>query len=224
MADKIGLFGGTFNPPHNGHIEIIKSSLKYFNFSKLIVMPAFIPPHKTVDSGWDAQTRFFMTGISVFYFFPDELDNFFNSRKNLKWRRFKEFYERNFLQLHNPRVILSDYEIKKGGISYTIETVEFLRSLYPDSEISIIIGTDEAMILDKWMDYKKLFDIAKFIVAKRPNFDEKEVRKKFPELIFFPSKKANVSSTEIREKIKKGEDISNYVPSVIKLFLDYLIS
>ncbi|MGC8765051.1 MAG: nicotinate-nicotinamide nucleotide adenylyltransferase [Brevinematia bacterium] len=225
MNESIALFGGTFNPFHNGHMTIIKSAIDNFKFSKLIVMPAFISPLKDVSGGWDSNMRYLMTGVSIFYFQPDELNRNSNLKKNpAKWEKFIEFYSKNFPLNHNPDVVLSDFEIKKGGVSYTIDSLTYLKSIYPHSEISIIIGLDEASMLEKWKDYKKIFEIAKFLVVRRPGFDEKEVLKKFPQLIFFPFEEVNISSTEIREKIKRGEDISNYIPPVLKMFLDSLIN
>ncbi len=220
MKDSIGLFGGSFNPPHNGHINIVKTALEYFNFSRFILMPANASPIKEIKEGYSPEIRYFMTGMAFYTFFPEELEAFCPIDKNSRgWKDFKDFYIKSYATNHNSKIILSDFEVRKGGKSYTIDTVGYLKEIYHESEINIIVGMDEASILDQWKDHEKLFRIANFLVAERKGIDKEEVNKKFPFLKFFPSGIVDVSSTEVREKINSGEDFSHLVPEVIYRFI-----
>ncbi|MEJ5283582.1 MAG: nicotinate-nicotinamide nucleotide adenylyltransferase [Brevinematia bacterium] len=224
MKEKIGLFGGCFNPPHNAHIKIIHKALNYFDFSKLIVMPVYIPPHKNIDDSFSPEMRYFMTGVSLYYFSPEELDKFYNPLWDKeKWQTFKNFYEKNFNKNHNPKIILSDYEIKKETVSYTIDTVKYLKTIYENSEIFVIIGMDEAKILESWKNYEELIKLANFVVAKRPGFNEKEILSHFKFLQTFPFEETNLSSSIIRKKIKNKEDISTLVPEVLNLLIQHFL-
>ncbi len=224
MIEKIGLFGGCFNPPHKAHLSLIYNSLDYFNFSRLIVMPTYIPPHKDVKDSFSPEMRYFMIGVALYFFSIEELDKFYNHSLDIeKWQNFKNFYRENFSKFNNQKIMLSDFEIKKKNVSYTIETIKYLKKEYRESEIYVIIGMDEANMLDSWRHYEELIKIARFAVAKRPGFDEKKILQKFPFLQIFPCEEVEISSTLVREKIKNKEDISNLVPPVLNLLIQSFI-
>ena len=220
MKEKIAIFGSTFNPPHIGHLEIVSKALDFFNFDKVFIVPTGNPPHKNVED-FSPEVRYFMAGISFFCFHPEEvmedINNFLIDEKKKSF--FLNYYKSNFCYFHNDKLTLSDYEKKINEKSYTINTVRFFKKEYPESEISVIIGMDEAIVLDTWKEWEKLKEMVTFVVAKRPGCDEKKVKEKFPFLVFFPFEEINISSTVIREKIKNKEDITGLVPEVIKLFL-----
>lgn len=222
MKERVCIFGGMFNPPHLGHIKLARAALNYFNFSRLVIVPSFIPPHKDVISGWGPYVRYFMAGVAFFCFTPEEMENKLKEMK-LDHKVCKDFlcyYEENFPLLHDERIYISDYEILKGGKSYTIDTVRFFREKNPSWEIYLLIGMDEAYILDKWKDVEKLKDLVTFIVGERSGFNGDEIKAKYPFLRFFPFDKVEISSTLIRKCIEEKKDFSRYVPTVIRLFLE----
>jgi len=96
---RIGLYGGTFAPVHNGHINAAISFIKAAKLDKLIVMPAFIPPHKSISKSDDPLQRFFMLKLAF--------DN---------------------VKCENCSIDISDYEISAKGASYTVNTLEHLSS------------------------------------------------------------------------------------------------
>jgi nicotinate-nucleotide adenylyltransferase len=220
MKEKIAIFGSAFNPPHNGHLKIVSKALDFFKFDRVFIIPTGKPPHKNVEE-FSPQVRYFMAGISFFCFHPKKVREYLTDfvRDESQRAFFIDYYERNFFYFHNERLLLSDYEIKRKEKSYTIETVRYFKKEYPESEISIIIGMDEAICLDTWKEWEKLKEMVTFVVAKRAEVDENKVKEKFPFLIFFPFEEVNISSTFIREKIKNEEDITGLVPDVVKLFL-----
>ena len=124
---KIGLFGGTFNPPHLGHTSLAKDFYNESGIDLLIVMPSFIPPHK--DCTVDAALRFEMTRLA----FSD-------------------------LDACGINYIVSDYEINKGGVSYTVDTVEYLLREYGQEALSLCVGSDMFFSIESWMNAEKLFE------------------------------------------------------------------
>jgi nicotinate-nucleotide adenylyltransferase len=153
---RIGLFGGSFDPPHNGHINAAKKAKADLSLDRLIIVPAFVSPFKTDKAGTPPELRFKMCEAA-----------------------FGEFAD------------ISDFEIKREEISYTIDTVYYIKELYPDSEIFLIGGTDIKSGFDHWKDSDKL--------------------KKLTKLYIIPRDIIPVSSTEIREKIRSGEETAALV-------------
>jgi len=186
---KIGILGGTFNPPHLGHLLIAKKVIKEFGFKKLLLMVAGKPVLKTKDLA-PIKERLEMTKILAGY---------------------------------HPKLEVSKIEIaraKKGKKSYTIETIKELKKRYPKKEIYWLIGEDslKEILEGKWRGGLKIFDQVKFIVIKRPGY-KKKIPKKIKEKIKIIKLNIPISSTEIREKIRKGENVSKMVPAKI---LEYI--
>jgi nicotinate-nucleotide adenylyltransferase len=155
---KIGLFGGSFDPPHIGHINAAKKAKSDLSLDLLIVMPAYVSPFKT-----DIRRT------------PPEI------RLEMCKAAFGEFAE------------VSDFEIKRGEVSYTIDTVYHIKEKYPDSEIFLIGGSDIKNSFPKWKDSEKLKELTKLYIIPRD---------------IIP-----VSSTEIREKIHSGESAAELITS-----------
>lgn len=178
---KIGLFGGTFNPPHTTHVNIAKAAIEQLGLDKLIVMPCGDPPHKEVDV--DKATRFKLATFA-----------------------FQDFAE------------VSDYELNKLGKSYTVDTLQHLKELYPDSELYLIIGGDSLVNFGKWYHPKQIAALATLVVADRGRKTssatvrriERDYGAKVSRLVI----KANTaSSTELRLRYEFGLSNVDYVPA-----------
>ena len=126
---------------------------------------------------------------SSFYLNPE-------TRFKLLKKVFKEF----------EKVQVCDYEINQQKISYSIDTVNYLKNLYNPSKIYLIIGEDNLKTLDKWHEIEKLKELVEFVVASRKGFESKKA-KKFKNL----DVNINISSSSLRDKI----DL-NYIPKEIK--------
>ena len=133
--ERIILFGGSFNPPHDGHKELALHVDDRFMPSKIIVMPCFVQPLKNDDKG---QT------VSA-----------------------KDRYEMCKLFFTEPQFIVSDYEIKKEDVSYTIDTAEYLSKQYPHAELYILMGEDSFANIEKWKNHEDLLKNYNIIIAKR---------------------------------------------------------
>jgi nicotinate-nucleotide adenylyltransferase len=108
-----------------------------------------------------------------------------------------------------------DLEIKRGGVSYTIDTIKELKSKYPGDEFYLIIGSDLANNFSSWKDSKELDRIAKIVVAQRDNYPLKIEN----DFIVVNITQIDLSSSQIRELIKKEKPIDKLVPAKV---LDYI--
>ena len=140
--ERIGIYGGTFNPPHIGHIQAAKQAVKALGLSKLLIIPAYAPPHKAVlpTNSPTAQQRLEMLRIAV---------------------------------ANCPEIEVSDMELRRGGVSYTVETVLALKRQYPDAELVLLMGTDMFLTFESWMRWEEILQNAALGVFYRGDKGEK---------------------------------------------------
>lgn len=193
MADKIAIFGGSFNPIHNGHISLAEYALEECELKKVIFLPNANPPHKKNDKIISAIHRFNMVSYAI--------------------EGCKSFE-------------ISDYEMNMETPSYTINTIRHFKKIY-GADIFFIIGADSLYTLNLWKQYNDLINESFFIVADR-NCKEgnnllKEVQnheKKGGKIKLIKMPKIDITSTLIRNKLSKGEDVSEYLPQKVN---DYIM-
>ena len=178
---RIAIYGGSFNPMHRGHEQIVEYILKNLDMDKIIIVPVGIPSHR-----------------------ENNLEQS-NTRLKICRKIFK----------NNSKIEVSDIEIKSDGKSYTYDTLIKLIEVYgKNNEFFEIIGEDSLKNFKTWKNYKELLKICKLIVFRRNDDEDKEIDKEFfknSNIIILKNEYYNYSSTEIREKVKNGEDISNLV-------------
>ena len=201
---RIGILGGTFNPIHIGHIRGAISTYETFLLDKMIFLPTGIPPHKKDDVA-NAEYRYEMIRLTI-----EEL----------------EFCE------------VSRYEIDLNRVNYTIDSVRHFRKLYPNNELFFIVGTDAFYYLSTWKDYKELIELITFIVVRRPEYETSIILNKYKNVVHFKEVERkgkyraeprrvyiytppafDVSSSMIRNKIKRGECIKYLVPEKVEKFI-----
>lgn len=190
---KTGIYGGTFSPVHNGHVRAAELFLEKLSLDRLIIMPAGIPPHKEVTERVDGSIRYEMCRAA-------------------------------FLPL-SDRVEVSDFEIKKEGKSYTIDTARH----FEGDELWILCGEDMLLSLDTWYRADELMRRCSFAALSRMLGENEKMRLHAEKLRgeygavveIIDGEPFEVSSTEIRERVKLGEDISSLVPAgVLKIIND----
>lgn len=193
---KIGIFGGSFNPVHNGHINLVEKIATENKLDKVIVLPTRISPFKSDSNDFvaDGNDRIEMCRLA--------------------------FQRLTYVEV-------SRYEVDRDKISYTIETLQHLKQLYPDDELFLIIGSDMLLSFTRWKEYKSILKICTVIAASRENDDKTALKKASEDLspygriIITDIEPVVVSSTVIREKIKNSNDISCLMPeSVVKYILN----
>ena len=178
---KIGLYGGTFDPPHRGHEAAACAVARVLELDRLIFMPTALPPHKN-EAEADSAQRLAMTALTA-----DAVDC-----------------------RCNAEVTCSDYEVARGGTSYTIETVDMLRQAHPEVELYLLTGADMFRSLHKWQAAERLLSLVTVCGFLRSagdddlddqrgrlerDFNAKVILLEIPDLV-------EVSSTELREGLK----------------------
>jgi len=181
----VGIFGGSFDPPHIGHLIAAQSVLEIRKLSKIIFIPNGISPNKNYQRGASAQDRLNMLKISI-----EEI----------------------------PYFEYSDIEIKNPEVSYTINTLRMLRSLY--EELELIIGYDNLLEFSTWKEPEEIIKCAKLAVLKRNTITESEVKDKYYNTaVFVDTPVIEISSTEIRKRIKNGLPINYLVADKVKEYI-----
>ena len=187
---KIAIYGGSFNPMHIGHEKIVDYVLKNLDMDKIIIIPVGIPSHRE--------------------------NNLEQSNTRLKICR--EIFK------NNKKVEVSDIEIKSEKKSYTYDTLLKLIKIYgKDNEFFEIIGEDSLKNLKTWKNYKELLNLCKFIVFRRKDDKNIEIDNEFlnnKNIIILENEYYNISSTEIRNKVKNGEDITGLVNEKVKKIIE----
>ncbi|MGB9696170.1 MAG: nicotinate-nucleotide adenylyltransferase [Ignavibacteria bacterium] len=185
---RIGIFGGTFNPPHIAHSIVATNVMEQVSLDKILIIPSAIPPLKDTSDVVAAFHRYNMCKLAF------GLDQHFE---------------------------VSDIEIKqKSTVSYTVDTLSKLRDSYGPNAVKfyLIIGIDQLLALDRWKTPEKLFALSEVVVINRPGFFIHNAEKKYLErvkLLSVPN--IDISSTMIREYLKKGRSIKYLVlPEVEK--------
>jgi len=117
-----------------------------------------------------------------------------------------------------PDFEFSSYEIDKGDVSYTLDTLLELKKTY--SKIELIIGFDNLITFDTWREPDKILELADLVVMKRSSDIEiKKAHKYFGEAIYVQTPTIEISSTEIRRRIKQNMTITNLVPDKVKEYI-----
>ncbi len=191
---KIGVMGGTFNPIHYGHLATAEAVRNKYNLDKIIFMPSGNPPHKSKKEIIHKDHRYNMTMIAT---------------------------------MSNIYFEASDIEIKRDGMTYTVDTLEQLKKNYKNSQIFFITGADALCDIDSWKYLDKNFELATFVGATRPGIECDEVNQKIDQLkqkynanildIYVPS--LDISSTNLRKKIKKIESIKYLLPENVEKYI-----
>ncbi len=120
----------------------------------------------------------------------------------------------------NPSFSISDIELKRKGFSYTVETLRQLNELYPKSQIYFLTGSDVLDEIHTWKDPEEIYKLAKVIIAKRPGFDEFDPQNRFAKKsIIVEITGVDVSSSQIRERVKRGRSIKYLVPEKVEGYI-----
>ncbi|MBE7055524.1 MAG: nicotinate (nicotinamide) nucleotide adenylyltransferase [Ruminococcaceae bacterium] len=177
---RTGLFGGAFNPVHNGHMAVARAAVKSAQLDRLIFIPTGNAPHKK-ETSVTRQDRYNMLALAV------------SNEENM---------------------FVSDYEINRTQLSYSADTVEYFKGLFPDDSLFFIMGDDSYNQLHTWHEPHRITENATLLVFPREGADITAPA------IGISMDVVDVSSSEIREKIKMGKDCRNLLPNAV---FDYII-
>ena len=197
---KIGIFGGTFNPIHRGHIKCIEEIDNNLSFDKILIIPNKLPPHKTVKYLASDTDRLNMCRIAA---------------------------------RHLKKASVSDIEIKEERKSYSVYTLKELIRIYPQNKFRLyfIMGSDMLLSFDKWYRYKTILSMCSLVCISRSENDTpglescaEKLRGIGGDIIIVNAEPLDISSTEIRERIRKKEDLSCSLDDlVVKYILENVV-
>jgi nicotinate-nucleotide adenylyltransferase len=121
----------------------------------------------------------------------------------------------------NPKFAVSDLELKRKGLSYTIDTLQQLEVLYPKREIYFLTGSDVLDEIQTWKEPEQIYKQAKVVIATRPGFDRFDPENRFAKKsIIVPITGIDVSSSQIRAKVRKKESIRYLVPTKVEKYIN----
>lgn len=180
---QVGLLGGSYNPIHNGHIELAQWILNRGLVDEVWLMVSPQNPLKQNVNLLPEDVRLKMAQVAV------------------------QTY---------PGIRVSDFEFGLPRPSYTWNTLQLLSAQYPNHTFSLIIGSDNWRIFDKWYKADEIIQHYRIIVYPRQGSnDAKSLQMAHPHVQYVEAPLYPISSTQIREKIKIGEDCSAYLPQSV---------
>ncbi|OAB48799.1 nicotinate-nucleotide adenylyltransferase [Mycoplasmopsis gallinarum] len=176
---KIGLFGGSFNPIHEGHLKIAQFAFEKLNLDKLIFIPAATNPFKKNKKYAPSSDRIKMIQLAI----EDK-----------------------------PHFEISEFETKRGGVSYTFETIRYFKNKFPSDELFFLMGSDQLPKLNKWEYIDEISQKVQLVIFKRSNKINKINAKKYNAIILNNPIHPE-SSTSIREGnlIYTPEKVNEYI-------------
>ncbi len=178
---KLGLFGGSFDPIHHGHLIAAQDVLETLSLDRVIFVPSFHSPLKDMNPGLSGEERTMLVRLAV---------------------------------EGVPGFDVSTVEIDRGGVSYTVETVRELKRCYPSDDLYWIIGQDQVGKLSDWRGIEELAGLIGFASVKRPGVSAPGTPE-VPGLRLCPvdSHACDISSTDIRKRIREGRPIHFLTPA-----------
>lgn len=187
--------GGTFNPPHKGHLALAEKALAEFVLDEIIFIPAGTPPHKALSQIINKEHRYQMVKAAL------------KGKKDFK---------------------LSRIELDRQGIAYAVDTFNKLQKKFKKKvKLFYIMGLDSINEILEWKKPLELFKLCEFIVGTRPGTKIRTFRRlvKFPPLqkevdkIHLMELKENISSSEIRQKLRSKKSVKGLLPKVVESYI-----
>ena len=187
-AVKLGVLGGTFDPIHLGHIAAAEAAQQALSLDSILVIPSRIPPHRATPATAAPQDRLAMAQLAA---------------------------------AARPGWSVSSIEIDREGKSYTYDTLVALGR--PSTQMFFITGADAFAEIASWSRYPAVLDLANFVVVSRPGITLDSLRERVPSafahrsssdtrVILVEAHTPDISSTEIRRRVRAGESLSGLVP------------
>lgn len=194
--ERLGIFGGSFNPVHTGHLLLAQTALEQFGLDRVLFVPCAVQPQKNPRLLAPAEQREAMLAAAI---------------------------------MDNPRFDLLDIELRRGGVSYTVDSLRELRPLYPQADFLFMIGADTLTELHGWKDIGTILELCSFIVFARPGYDLAALR---PEMLKLPPpwperllrnicsvRQMDISSSDIRHRVAEGLNIRYLVPQQVEMII-----
>lgn len=200
---RLGIFGGTFDPPHVGHVLAASDALEHLSLDLLIFVPAAVQPLKAERLAAAAADRLAMVRLAVG---------------------------------GDPRFRVDSVEVEREGLSYMVDTLAIFANAYPSAERFLLVGSDVLSSFSKWRDPHRVLELARLaVLTRRPQHDadgeavgagapadgwsvDIPGRSRHAPMMV-PTRRIDVSSTEIRERVRAGKSIRGFVADPVEAFI-----
>jgi len=186
---RIGVLGGTFNPPHLAHLVCASEAASQLDLDRVLLTPVARAPHKEAEHDPGAQERLELCRLAV---------------------------------AGDERLEICDLEVRRGGPSYTVDTLRELHARTPEDDLTFIVGGDIALGLPSWHEPDEVLRLATLAVAERAGAGRGDIaerlRASFPDAappVFFDMARLDISSSQIRRRVAEGRSIRYLVPDPV---------
>lgn len=183
---RIGLLGGSFDPPHTGHLLAASDAFEALVLDRLLFVPASTQPLKAGRAAASPEQRLAMARLLV----GDD-----------------------------QRFDVDPIEVDRGGLSYTVDTLTTLAGRWPSAELFWLVGADVPRSFAKWRSPERIVELATVVVLQRAG--------DAPDLSAMPrrprcltTRRIDISSTEIRDRVRRGKSIRGFVPDSVAAYID----
>ena len=193
--ERVGIYGGTFDPIHNGHLAIAEEACWALGLARLYVVPAVRQPLKAGPQGASPEQRLAMALLGC---------------------------------AGNPRLVVSDIELRRPSPSYTIDTLYSFRALLGEAvNMHLIMGADALVSMDRWHHAPEIINLAQLAVLTRPGviLDFEQLEREIPGIMarttLIEGPQLNISGTDLRRRLAEGRPVRYQLPEAVS---DYIQS
>jgi nicotinate-nucleotide adenylyltransferase len=203
---RLGIFGGTFDPPHVGHLLAASDAIEHLTLDRLVFVPAAVQPLKAGRATASAAHRLAMVRLTVGA---------------------------------DPRLETDSVEVDREGLSYTVDTLREFARRYPSAERYFLVGADVLASFAQWRDPQTVLDLATLAVltrradagddvageAMRVDEQRHHVASRLSDELarrstLVPTRRIDVSSTEIRDRVRSGRSIHGFVTDTVGEYIE----
>lgn len=187
---RLAIFGGSFDPPHVGHLLASTDACEQLRLDRLIVVPTGTQPLKAGAAVGSPEQRLAMARMTFG---------------------------------NDPRFEVSDVEVLRGGLSFTVDTLAQVATQHPAAERLLLLGVDVLGSFAKWKDPDRILALARPVLLERQNEAEVGVPEAFraANAIRLTTRRVDVSSTEIRERVRSGKSIRGFVTESVAAYIEH---
>lgn len=180
---RVGILGGTFDPPHVGHLIVAQDALSALSLAGVTFVPAAHPPHKRRSDLTPAPLRLAMLRAAV---------------------------------TGQTGFAVDAAEVERGGVSYTVDTLRSLQRQNPDRKLFLLMGADQYAEFATWRAPDEIRQLARVVVLSRAG---ERISPATPDVRFLPVTRIDVSATDIRRRVARGQPIRYLVPAPVEALI-----
>ena len=193
---RLGILGGSFDPPHVGHLLIAGDAFELLELTRLVFVPASVQPLKAGQAGASPEHRFEMVKRMV---------------------------------AGDARFEVDRIEIDRAGLSYSVDTLESFAARYPDADRFFLVGADAFASFSAWREPERIVRLARLAILRRPGTGSENGPAQAeghmndtrvpPDAMVLSTRLIDVSSTEIRERVRSDRSIRGFVPESVEQYI-----